>query len=185
MDARLEYLLRLTAKLYYLDGLSQTQIGNLLGLSRPRVSCLLTRVSNEGIIHISVKEYEPRNAAFETEHKTLFNLNNAIVIRIVGALDIESEHTPDDHLAVAFLNLKDPRILENNKVVAGTTRHFAVTKDVIENWMGTEPHNPACARISVDHFAIELGKMTTGQQDIKTTLDNMAKAADDAATADS
>lgn len=74
----------------------------------------------------------------------------------------------------------DPRTLEFNKVVAGTTRHFAVTLDAIENRMGTEPHHPAWAALSVDSFAVELGKMTTGQQDVKTTLDNMKAAADKA-----
>lgn len=74
----------------------------------------------------------------------------------------------------------DPRTLEFNKVVPGTTRHFAVTLDAIENRMGTEPHHPAWAALSVDSFAVELGKMTTGQQDVKTTLDNMKAAADKA-----
>ncbi|MFN3983478.1 MAG: ABC transporter substrate-binding protein, partial [Caldilinea sp.] len=74
----------------------------------------------------------------------------------------------------------DPRTLEFNKVVAGTTRHFGVTLDAIENRMGTEPHHPAWAALSVDSFAVELGKMTTGQQDVKTTLDNMKAAADKA-----
>lgn len=104
MDARLESLLRLTAKLYYLDGLSQTQIGNLLGLSRPKVSRLLTRASHEGIVHISVKEFEPRNSALEAELKTLFDLNNAVVIRIVGAMDIESVRSSVGYLAVPFLS---------------------------------------------------------------------------------
>jgi DNA-binding transcriptional regulator LsrR (DeoR family) len=104
MDARLESLLRLTAKLYYQDGLSQTQIGNLLGLSRPKVSRLLTRASNEGIVHISVKEFEPRNAALETELKAQFNLNDAIVIRIVGALDIESVRSTVGYLSAPFLS---------------------------------------------------------------------------------
>jgi len=74
-------------------------------------------------------------------------------------------------------NFTDPRIKANNKVVAGTTRHFDVTLDAIMNRMGTEPHLPAWAALSVDSFAVELGKMTTGQQDAKTTLDNMASAA--------
>ena len=78
-------------------------------------------------------------------------------------------------------NFTDPRIVANNKVMAGTTRHFAVTLDAIENYMGTEPHLPSWASLSVDSFAVELGKMTTKQQDVKTTLDNMAKAANDAA----
>jgi multiple sugar transport system substrate-binding protein len=83
---------------------------------------------------------------------------------------------------IRMSNFTDPRIKANDKVVAGTTRHFAVTLDAINNWMGTEPHLPPWASLSVDSFAVELGKMTTGQQDIKTTLDNMAKAADDAAS---
>ncbi len=77
-------------------------------------------------------------------------------------------------------NFEDPRIKENNRVMPGTTRHFDVTFDAIMNSMGTEPHLPAWASLSVDSFAVELGKMTTGQQDIKTTLDNMAKAAAEA-----
>jgi multiple sugar transport system substrate-binding protein len=77
-------------------------------------------------------------------------------------------------------NFLDPRTLEHNKVMAGTTRHFAVTLDAIENRMGTEPHLAAWASLSVDSFAVELGKMTTGQQDVKTTLDNMAAAAEKA-----
>ncbi|MEM4644075.1 MAG: sugar ABC transporter substrate-binding protein [Candidatus Methanomethylicaceae archaeon] len=80
-----------------------------------------------------------------------------------------------------FSSFTDPRILENNKVMPGTTRHFEVTKEAILNYMGTEPHLPAWASLSVDSFAVELGKMTTGQQDIKTTLDKMAKAANEAA----
>jgi multiple sugar transport system substrate-binding protein len=75
----------------------------------------------------------------------------------------------------------DPRIRASHKVVAGTTRHFDVTLDAIVNWMGTEPHHPGWAALSVDSFAMELGRMTTGRQGIKTTLDNMAKAANAAA----
>jgi multiple sugar transport system substrate-binding protein len=82
---------------------------------------------------------------------------------------------------IRMSNFTDPRILANNRVVAGTTRHFEVTLDAIMNWMGTEPHHPDWAALSVDPFAVELGKMTTGQQDIKTTLDKMAEAANAAA----
>lgn len=78
-------------------------------------------------------------------------------------------------------NFDDPRVKANEKVMAGTTRHFPVQEDAILNRMGTEPHLPAWASLSVDSFAVELGKMTTKQQDIKTTLDNMAAAATKAA----
>lgn len=77
-------------------------------------------------------------------------------------------------------NYQDPRVKEKATVGVGTTRHFDITLDAILNRMGTEPHLPAWASLSVDSFAVELGKMTTGQQDIKTTLDNMAQAAEEA-----
>jgi multiple sugar transport system substrate-binding protein len=74
-------------------------------------------------------------------------------------------------------NYDDPRIKTKASVGVGTTRHFGVTLDAIMNHLGTEPHLPAWATLAVDSFAVELGKMTTGQQNIKTSLDNMAKAA--------
>ncbi|MCB1192666.1 MAG: extracellular solute-binding protein [Leptospiraceae bacterium] len=68
----------------------------------------------------------------------------------------------------------DPRIQANDKVMEGTTRHFKVTLDAIMNRMGTEPHLPSWSELANNSFAIELGKMVSGLQGIKTTLDNMA-----------
>lgn len=67
-------------------------------------------------------------------------------------------------------NYTDPRVLENNKVVPGTTRHFEVTKRAIETRMGTEPHLPQWAALANDVNAVEYGKMTTKQQSIEDTL---------------
>jgi multiple sugar transport system substrate-binding protein len=75
----------------------------------------------------------------------------------------------------------DPRVKEKATVTAGTTRHFDVTLDAINNRIGSEPHLPAWAALSVEVTATELGKMTTGAQDIKTTLDNMARGLDEGA----
>jgi multiple sugar transport system substrate-binding protein len=76
-------------------------------------------------------------------------------------------------------NFDDPRIKAKTGVGTGTTRHFGVTLDAINNRMGTEPHPPAWPSL-IDRFAVELGKMITGQQDIRATLDIMAKHADQA-----
>jgi multiple sugar transport system substrate-binding protein len=73
---------------------------------------------------------------------------------------------------------EDPRVKEMARVAPGTTRHLDVTLDAILNRMGTEPHLPEWTGLAVDGFAVELGRMTTGQQDIKTTLKKMARAAD-------
>lgn len=76
-------------------------------------------------------------------------------------------------------NFQDPRVKQRDKVTVGTTRHFDVTLDAILKDMGTEPHFPAWPSLAVDVFAVELGKMTTGQQSITNTLVNMQKAAED------
>lgn len=77
---------------------------------------------------------------------------------------------------IRFSNYDDPRIKEKARITKGTTRHFAVTRDAILNHMGTEPHLPKWPTLAIE-FAVELGKMTTGQQSIKGTLDNMAAQA--------
>lgn len=90
MNDNLENLLRLTAKLYHVEGLSQTEIADLLGVSRPKVSRLLTRARELGIVRICVDEYDPRNRELEEELKTNFQLNNVIVTRILGENTFES-----------------------------------------------------------------------------------------------
>jgi len=71
-------------------------------------------------------------------------------------------------------------------VGVGTTRHFPITLETIQERMGTEPHFPSWAPISGTGGPIptELGLMTTGQQDIQTTLDNMATIINDAVASD-
>lgn len=103
MDARHESLLRLTARLYHVDGLSQTEIAALIGVSRPQVSRLLARALNQGIVRISVDEYEPRNRALEEELKRRFNLNNALVIKQWGETDIENIRNTIGYLAAPYL----------------------------------------------------------------------------------
>jgi multiple sugar transport system substrate-binding protein len=80
-------------------------------------------------------------------------------------------------------NFDDPRIKAKTGVGTGTTRHFGVTLDAINNRMGTEPHPPAWPTL-IDRFAVEMGKMITGQQGIRATLDSMAKQADQAVRRD-
>jgi len=79
---------------------------------------------------------------------------------------------------IRYSNYRDPRVKAMAKVAPGTTRHFDVTLDAIMNHLGTEPHLPGWARLSVDSFAVELGKLTTNQQSIEATLRNMAAAAE-------
>ncbi len=74
-------------------------------------------------------------------------------------------------------NYSDPRVLRMNKPGPGTTRHFDVTLQTILKDLGSEPHYPGWASLATDCFAVELGKLTTGQQGISETLDTMASVA--------
>lgn len=75
-------------------------------------------------------------------------------------------------------NYQDRRIIEKKRIMSSTTRHLDATLDAIVNRMGTEPRLPEWANLAVDSFAVELGKLTTGQQDVKSTLNNMSEAAE-------
>jgi multiple sugar transport system substrate-binding protein len=76
----------------------------------------------------------------------------------------------------------DPRVKAQEKVGAGTTRHFPQMLDVIKNRMGTEPHLPQWPLIATDIIAVELGKLTTGGYgSTQEGMDQIKKLVDDAA----
>ncbi len=68
-----------------------------------------------------------------------------------------------------------PLTQQKAKVAPGTTRHMGVVLDAILNRMGTEPHLPNWVQLATGDFPVELGKMVTQQQSVKTTVNQMAK----------
>ncbi|RQH21121.1 extracellular solute-binding protein [Okeania hirsuta] len=71
----------------------------------------------------------------------------------------------------------DPRLRVGFGAQANVVKYFDVTLDAIESRMGVEPHLPNWIELGFNRFPVELGKLMTNQQSIKTTLDNMAQAA--------
>lgn len=70
--------------MYYLDGLGQSEIANIVGVSRSTVSRLLTHARERGIVRISVDEYDPRDREAEAALVERFGLRRAVVIREMG-----------------------------------------------------------------------------------------------------
>lgn len=70
----------------------------------------------------------------------------------------------------------DPRIRQLGDGLTNPLRHFPVTLDAIEHRMGTEPHFANWPQLSLE-LAVELGRMTTGQQTLRQTLQGMDVAA--------
>jgi DNA-binding transcriptional regulator LsrR (DeoR family) len=73
-------LLYRIAQSYYVDGLTQKQIANRFGLSRPKVSRLLQKGRDNGIININL--LPPPNGMADLEHQLerRFGLQEAVVV---------------------------------------------------------------------------------------------------------
>jgi deoxyribonucleoside regulator len=74
---------RVAARLYYIDGLDEHAVAELLDVSRPTVSRLLSQARARGIVRFSVEDYEPRNTVMEQELRERFHLKNVLVIKPV------------------------------------------------------------------------------------------------------
>jgi multiple sugar transport system substrate-binding protein len=73
----------------------------------------------------------------------------------------------------------DPRIIANNRVGPGTTRHLQVVRDTIANDMGSEPDLPEWAELANDTIPVRLGQYFAGEYgSAKECMDDIAQAAD-------
>ena len=69
----------------------------------------------------------------------------------------------------------DPRIIANNRVGAGTTRHLGVVRETISKDMGSEPDLPEWAQLSNDTIPVGLGKYFAGEfGSAKEAMDEIA-----------
>lgn len=71
----------LTARLYYIDGLSQPQIAQLVDVSQSKISRMLALARDRGLVRITVPEYEPRHHGLESRLRERCGLRRAVVIR--------------------------------------------------------------------------------------------------------
>ncbi|MCI0475106.1 MAG: sugar-binding transcriptional regulator [Anaerolineales bacterium] len=95
-------LLRITAKLYYMDGLGEREIAKIIGVSRSKVSRLLSRAREKGIVRISVDNFEPRNALLEKKLKTRFHLAHTLVIKTIAVHAVTDVRRTIGYLAAPF-----------------------------------------------------------------------------------
>jgi DNA-binding transcriptional regulator LsrR (DeoR family) len=86
-DAKLDDQMLQAAHLYYLDNLTQAEIANILGVSRPTVSRLLMRAREEGLVQITITPWRQRDHALEDRVAKLFNLRGAIIVRSAGTVE--------------------------------------------------------------------------------------------------
>ncbi|MGN6033037.1 MAG: sugar-binding transcriptional regulator [Thermomicrobiales bacterium] len=86
------------ARMYYLDGLGQGEIADIIGVSRSTVSRQLTAARERGIVRISVDACDPRPTELEQALVERFGIRRAIVVR---GLDVADGHA---RKAVAYFS---------------------------------------------------------------------------------
>lgn len=80
-------LMTLAARMYYLDGLGQSEIAQVYGISRSKVSRLITEARQRGIVRITVDDYDPRHRDLEAKLAERFRLRRVIVVRNMPGAD--------------------------------------------------------------------------------------------------
>lgn len=79
-DLALTRLLARAAWMYYIDGLTQKQIGDLLDLSRVKVNRLLQQAREQGIVEIRINTPESIHVGLEQELCHAYGLKEALVV---------------------------------------------------------------------------------------------------------
>lgn len=79
-----ESQLRLAAKLYYIENLSQAEVARYVKVSQAQVSRLLATARERGIVQITVADYDVRNSYLEEELIRRYKLTAAAVVKVIG-----------------------------------------------------------------------------------------------------
>ena len=132
LDQSASKLLYKVSKAYYEDGLTQQEIGARLGLSRIKVSRLLSQAKEEGIVQITIVPLSDSNADVERALENQFDLLEAVVV------------TPSNNMDAALLPALGlagaqclVRSLSGAEVVGlswGTTLHAVIEALPLNTW---------------------------------------------------
>jgi deoxyribonucleoside regulator len=75
----------LTARLYFIEGLPQAQIGKLANVSQSKISRMLALARQRGLVRVTVPEYEPRNLALEHQLQERLHIESLVIRTAAGS----------------------------------------------------------------------------------------------------
>lgn len=81
MDEKLS-VLKDVAKYYYIENLTQEQIAHRMGLSRPKISRLLSLAREKGVVKVFISDLDDNMEDIEEELKSVFNLQKVKVVPV-------------------------------------------------------------------------------------------------------
>ncbi len=96
--------LRLAARLYYIDGLGQSDVAKFVKVSQAKVSRLLALARERGIVRITVADYEPRHTELEAQIRSRLGLSTVVVIKAFEGLAESDLRKAVGHFASEALN---------------------------------------------------------------------------------
>ena len=96
-------VLRMAATLYYVDGLGQTEVANLVRVSQTKVSRLLALALERGIVRITVDQYNPRNEKLESQLRAKFAIGSAAVIKTAKNTTREAARQTVGHFGAPYV----------------------------------------------------------------------------------
>ncbi|RXJ74446.1 DNA-binding protein [Veronia nyctiphanis] len=161
-------LLTQVAVLYYQQGATQEEISKQFGVSRAKVSRLLRRAREEGIVEITVKFHPVHSAQLEQRLVTKFNLKRALI-----ALDQPDAKEQRNQVAAQVSSYLDTNLQDGMVVAVGQGQNVACVAD----HPGVVSHRKArfvCAiggthrsgdTINADHICRRLAKKFGGSSE--------------------
>src|SRR6478672_8090102 len=114
--------LRLVARLYYLDGLGQSEVAQFARVSQAKVSRLLALARERGIVRITVADYDPRRRELEDRLRARFGLSTVAVIKAGDTLEGADLRRAVGHFGASVVDaLIEPR--DTVALAGGRTIH--------------------------------------------------------------
>ena len=124
--------LRLVARLYYLDGLGQSEVARFSKVSQAKVSRLLALAKERGIVRITVADYDPRRRDLEDQLRSRFGLEMVAVIKSTGGLEGEDLRRAVGHFGAPVVDsLIAPRqtvALAGGRTIHELVHHLPATR---------------------------------------------------------
>lgn len=121
-------LMSQVASMYYMEGLQQPQIAKKLFFSRSKVSRLLTKARELGIVNIQVQHISERVPSIEKQLKSLFPIREAVVITNFSEMDEKSTLENISHFGGLYISslLKENSVfgISNGEAVNNVVRQF-------------------------------------------------------------
>lgn len=120
--------LRLVARLYYMDGLGQSEVARFAKVSQAKVSRLLALARERGIVRITVADYEPRRHDLEEQLCARLGLSLAVVIKVSDGLDAADLRRAIGHFAApvvdSLIQPKDVVALAGGRTIHELIHHL-------------------------------------------------------------